>query len=293
MKYLLFIAPIVSIIQYFDPSFFLNSERYYGIDFGDAGYLRRIPSIFTWVDLPFIPSLSIGMVVMFGILVVEYRNNKTLSILLPVAAGIVVFISQMRVAMLTYLIVILVLIVRRISIKLMIYSLVLLVTFTLLINFLAFPLDYFIEKRLKSETAMTRVQAFVVFLHAFPDSPYFGTGGEKTEAVSEGFGNTHQQMHNAHLNIAYHYGIFAFIAHSLFILFLSIRTYKTGKRTKYWPPFVGMICYIAATNTLPSGHFLDPGLILMMVYHKYYVDRHQTMSTSWQRLNPQYKMTGT
>lgn len=273
MKILVIAAAFVSVIQYFMPNFFLYSEKYTGVHTEMQGYARRVPSIFTWGDFLNDTYLAIGFIIFYSIIIYEYKGKRafSVSIIFAIIVGIVVFISQFRVAMLTYLIATISLAYKRISIKTFSYFIILGFAFYLVTNILNFNIGYFVENRLKSETAYTRIDAFRAFFYAFPENPYFGTGGELTESLFEGFGER-ARLHNAHLAIAYYYGIFASIFHTLFIVFLLKKTYKTGKEAKYWPPFVGVICYIAATMTMPRGEFFEPGLIIMMVFNKYYYD---------------------
>lgn len=273
IKILVFTAAAVSIIQYFNASFFANTHIYTGHDDEVIGYARRIMSIFTWGDFNASRYLTIGFVIMYGILIFETKSNKTLHWTIQILVAIVVFTSQARIAMVTFVIATLMLVYNKVSVKNILVIVFSGLAFLVMLNILDFNIDYFIEKRLKSESAYTRLDAFKAFFHAFPEKPFFGTGGIRTEALFDGFGRV-AQMHNAHLNIAYFYGIFAFIFHTLFVFHLTKTTYKTAKKAGYWPPFVGMMVYISATMTMPSGYFLEPGLIIMMVFNKYHYDRY-------------------
>lgn len=278
IKYLIIIAASVSLIQYFIPTFFLNTEVYSGVDILTEGFQRRIPSIFTWGDINASRYLSIGFMIFYGIVYVEYKKSKFYSITIPILAGFVAFTSQFRIAILTYLITTLTLVVRRISIKSIFFVVFFLVSFYVLLDIIKFDFWYFVDNRLKSDSAFTRVEAFKAFAYAFPQSPYFGTGGERSEALFEGFGRV-ARLHNLYLGTAYYYGIFALIAYLLFVISISFKVYKTGVLKSYWPPFIGIICYISATMTMPAGEFFEPGLAFMMVYNKYYYDKRNTILT--------------
>ena len=217
--------------------------------------------------------MAIGFVIMYGILIVEYRNNKTMLIILPIFAAIVTVMSLMRVAMLTFLISTIILVYKKISPKTLVSIAFILIAFYLLFVYLNLDFRAFWQNRIESESALTRIQAFSAFFYAFPEHILWGTGGERTLALFRGFGHV-ARLHNAHLSIAYYYGLFAIIFHTLFIIFLTKKTYKTGKEANYWPPFVGMLCYIAATMTMPRSDFFEPGLIIMMVFNKYYYDQY-------------------
>jgi hypothetical protein len=283
IKILVFAAAAVSIIQYFNASFFANTHIYTGHDDEVIGYARRIMSIFTWGDFNASRYLTIGFVVMYGILIVETKSNKTLHWTIQLLVATVIFTGQARIAMVTFLIATLMLVYNKVSVKNILVIVFSGIAFIVLLNILEFNLDYFVEQRLKSDSAYTRLEAFNAFFHAFPEKPFFGTGGVRTDALFEGFGHV-AQMHNAHLNIAYFYGIFALIFHTLFLYYLTKKTYKTAKEAGYWPPFVGILVYITATMTMPSGYFLEPGLIIMMVFNKYHYDQYLLRKYSSQNM---------
>ncbi len=270
---LIVVAALVSIIQYFRPVFFVYVDKYTLIEkySDEQGYARRIISIFSWGDVSNSQYMSFGLSSLYAIAIYEYRNNPYLKIILTFSMGVISFLSQMRVVMLTFVIAVIILFLRKISIK----GIVLIIVFFSLTNFLIsildFDLNYFYENRMKSETAMTRIDAFRAFYYAFPERPWFGTGGERTESLYQGFGHK-ARMHNFHLGLAYYHGIFALIFHTLALFMLYKRYLFIGKRKGYWPPIIGIVCYVIATFTMPRGEFLEPGMILLMVYNKYYSD---------------------
>ncbi|MFW5803655.1 MAG: O-antigen ligase family protein [bacterium] len=266
-------AAIVSIIQYFYPLFFIYVDKYTGVDAELEGYARRILSIFTWGDLINSQYMSIGFIALYGIMLYEFKSMRNILIIIVLSAGIVVFLSQYRVAMLTYLITSVFLLFKKLSLKTVFSVAVIIVLFNFLLSYLHFNLNYFIEERLQSDSALTRIDAFSAFFHAFPESPFFGTGGLRTDALFEGLGRT-GRLHNAYLATAYYYGAFALIAYGLTIIFLLRKTYLTGKRADYWPPFVGMLCFVVAIATMPSGSFFLPGIVFMLIFNKYYYDRY-------------------
>lgn len=270
MKYLIYIAFTVSIIQYFSYSFFVNPNYAYKYDI--VGYARRIPSIYTWGGFNWSKGISICLIAMYGILVYEFKNNRRLTFLIVVLTAGVVFLSQMRAAMLTFTISSILLVFNKLSLRNTVLITGFLIFSYFVIDFLDFNVHYFVEERLKSESANTRITAFYTFFESFPDNPYFGTGGVLNENLFNAYG-FEAQLHNAHLAIAYYYGIFTFIFHTLFIIVLSVKTYKTGNLIGYWPPFTAMMVYILATMTMPSGDFLLPGLLIVLIMNKYVNER--------------------
>lgn len=273
-------AALVSVVQYYNPVFFLNFEKYSGAgNIALEGFERRIVSIFSWGDLMNTQYMAIGFAIFYGILIKENERRRIISVAMPIMVGLVMLLSGYRVGMLTFLITTISLYYKKLSVKPALIIATTLIFINVSLSFLNFDKNYFIESRLKSETAFTRIDAFKAFAYAFPKKPYFGTGGEREKALFEGFGGV-ARMHNVHLNIAYYFGIFAFLAHSIFLLYLFMRTYTTGKFAGYWPPFVGLICYLAASFTTPRAEFFEPGLVMMMVFNKYHMDRYQTGITN-------------
>lgn len=274
--YLIIFAAVVSFIQYFRAHFFINTETYL-TDFGyvdKIGYERRVLSIFTWGDFMNTSYMAIGFIIFYGILVTEMRKGGR-KIFITVLTLIVIFLSQYRVAYLTFLIMTLALYFRKIMFKPIIQISFVIVAMMLIVSFLQFNVDYFVEERLASESALTRIDAVKAFFYAFPQNPFFGTGGVRTEALFQGYGHV-AQLHNGFLAILFYYGILASIFHTLFIVSLFKKTLKTARTASYWPPFIGMICYVAGTVTLPGVNFYIPGLIFMMVFNKYYYDKFIT-----------------
>jgi len=275
MTYLVLSAFGVSIIQYFSSSFFLNPS--YGYREEIVGYARRVPSIYTWGGFSYTRGVSICLIAMFGILVYEYRKNRKLTYLLIFCTTGIVFLSQLRAAMLAFLVSLVFLVFNRLSVRNTVLIVGTFIGLYFIIDFLDFNFKYFVEERLMSESATSRITAITSFLAAFPENPYFGTGGLLTERLFDTYG-FRAQIHNAHLAIAYYYGIFAFIFHTVFIILLTVKTFKTGRSIGYWPPFTAMIVYILATMTMPTGEFLLPGLIFVLVLNKYYTEKKINLS---------------
>ena len=107
---------------------------------------------------------------------------------MPIMVGLVMLLSGYRVGMLTFLITTISLYYKKLSVKSALIIATTLIFINVSLSFLNFDKNYFIESRLKSETAFTRIDAFKAFAYAFPKKPYFGTGGEREKALFEGFG---------------------------------------------------------------------------------------------------------
>ncbi len=289
MLFLLFTAVIVSILQYFSASFLQFTGQRTSNAIETIGFYRRIPSIFAWGDFIKSTYVATGFVIIYGILLIEYSMHKILMYVLPIIVGTVVFLHQLRAAMISYLIITLFIYFKKLSFKSLTYIVIIWIGFEIMIRFLGFDVDYFVENRLKSESAGTRIEAINAFLYAFPKNPLFGTGGVRTEALFEGYGRV-TRLHNGHLAMTYYYGLIAFIPYLWFLILLTKKTYRTAKYVNYRLPFLGVIVLVLVSSTMPRVTFFLPGIIYMMVFNKYYFDKYLLKNAS---INKQNKNTYT
>ncbi|MGB4536013.1 MAG: hypothetical protein WBI34_07580, partial [Tenuifilaceae bacterium] len=111
-------AALVSVVQYYNPVFFLNFEKYSGAgNIALEGFERRIVSIFSWGDLMNTQYMAIGFAIFYGILIKENERRRILSVAMPIMVGLVMLLSGYRVGMLTFLITTILLYYKRLSIK--------------------------------------------------------------------------------------------------------------------------------------------------------------------------------
>lgn len=272
MKYLIYFAAITSVIQYFNHSFIVNIKTHYGLDDNIVGYARRIYSIFTWGDHIGTRYFAVGLIIFYSIVLVENLGKTRTKILIIISVGIVVLLSQTRVAMVTYIISTLLLASSRFSFKNIIYIILLLLAIDLFINLINFDFDYFFTNRLQSDSVNTRIEAFYHFAEVFPQNPFWGTGKILTNELYKIYGRA-TRIHNGFLIIPFTYGIFAAFFYYLFLIHLGIRLYSTARKSKYYASFVGFICFITANFAVNINHFIEPGLVFMIIFNKYFDDR--------------------
>ena len=274
MRMTIYLAAIVSIVQYFYPSFLVNTVKYTGIDIEAVGYERRIVSIFTWGDGLFSQYLGIGIPIMYAILLFENLSKKKHPLILAAATGIVIFLSQARFAMVNYLLVTLAwfisLLPTRNRKQALLIASMLFIVFNVSIDMLKFDYNYFLNERIQSETYMTRIEAFYAAADQIPQNMLFGTGGVITEGLYRFYGRL-TRIHNGFLGLWYFYGVFAAFAYYIFIFFLMRELVRGARKTHYWGSVVGMICFLFSNFTLDKTNFIEPGLMMMMIFHHYYL----------------------
>lgn len=126
------------------------------------------------------------------------------------------------------------------------------------------------KKQLEDKSASTRLLAFVMFAKFFPQNPIFGTGGIQTDALKRSLGGRSSQIHVGFLSLFYYYGIVGGVFYLAFLFYLIKRLLFIAKRTKYWGSFYAMLTFITANLTLVSFDMYRMGIILAIVFHKYY-----------------------
>lgn len=278
-SWLIIIAALVSAIQYFYPNFLINNIRQELSDVQTAGFQRRIGSIFTWGDHGY--SIGLGVPIIFSILAAAYYNRKRALFLLSVTTGIVILLVQSRYAMVNYLIVLIWVYRKYFTIKRIGVGIGIIVAFTLsfilFIEIIGFDLQYFYKERVQSQTYQTRIEAFYAFENQFPKNPIWGTGGLVTTDLIK-FYRRQTRIHNGYLSILYYYGIIGGIFYFSFLFLLVKKLFITARKSQYWGAFIGILCFLFTNFTLDINHFIEPGLIFMMVMNKYYRDKAKNHS---------------
>lgn len=277
MRYTVYLAAVVSIIQYFIPDFLVNTGKYVGLDAQTEGYERRITSFFTWGDGIFSQYLGIGLPAMYAILLFEKESRRKYTPYVAAAVGITIFLSQARFAMVNFLIVTLLWFVTALPSKnrknAIIMVVLMILAFNVVIEVLDFDFDYFVTNRVESETYMTRIEAFYAAADQIPQNLYFGTGGVLTEGLYRFYGRL-TRIHNGYLSLWYFYGLFAAITYYMFVFLLIRQLVKGARLTGYWGSVVAMVCFVFSNFTTDKTNFIEPGLILMMVFHYYYIQKY-------------------
>lgn len=281
-KITVILAAIASVIQIFDHSF-LAAYDYYGksdkmLDLNI--YQFRRASIFGFINdnevgLSFLPLLA----VLIGLLLYKRRKNYIPFLLM---GGVVAFLTNSRYVMIGFVIITLqILVVNKAKISNVFkYSLLAFVVFFILylsLIYLGYNIQDWIDERLFAEgdiTKITRYGAFINFGIFFPQTPVFGTGMyliDEIRQASHAIGSS--MIHVGYLSHLVSYGIVGSFFLFGFWLLLVKKLYKTAKLTNYWGSFFAFLIYLWAQTTFPNYSIFFYGLILALVFDKYYQDK--------------------
>ena len=153
------------------------------------------------------------------------------------------------------------------------YFITLLTLLILAMKLLGFDIQRFVEKRLMSDDALTRVLAFEVFFEVFPDNPIFGTGGVDTEKMVRLLGGMSSQIHVGFLKLFYYYGLIGGLLYISFMVSFLIRLRKMAKYSGYWGGFFAILIFFIANLTLfeLSLFYYGPILAIIFANHFYFV----------------------
>ena len=289
----LVIAAIVIIFQYFDPYFFFNKAIFFDENVQNERQLntylstsstllnsstKRVLlqgyrfSIYSWISEP---SIGVDGIAIFSILFGSRFFLKSQNRILLISGAILSFLSSSRWIMLNFLVTSFQSVIsegklwRRVFTYFLGLIFVLAAGFFLLPVLLGFDIQQFIEKRLLSQSASSRIFAFYVFSEVFPSNPIFGTGGGETKEVLQLIKGISSQIHVGWLKIFYHFGIVgAFFWISAFVFLLSELRLR-ARRTEYWGPYFAFLAFAIANLTLVSFHYFYHGLVLAMIFSRY------------------------
>ncbi|MBC8035154.1 MAG: hypothetical protein H7Y03_13470 [Chitinophagaceae bacterium] len=143
--------------------------------------------------------------------------------------------------------------------------------------------DRFLETSqggLENGAASSRLLAFEVFGNLYPEYPVLGKGnlqwGEGAEGdleLSTMLRGRSSQIHVGYLSLFYWYGMAGALLFLAFLFFMLKKMKATARRWDYWGPYWGMMGFVFANLTLVHLNINVPGLILCLVYNKYYEQR--------------------
>ena len=131
-----------------------------------------------------------------------------------------------------------------------------------------------LEKESEMGSAKTRITSYEVFLIVFPEHPWLGVGPKTRDDVIRLLNDETPIIHIGYLSYLYYYGICG-----CFFLFLSIyhllkRAWSVGRQYNFWGSFYGLITFCLANLTFIYFNFCEMGIIIAIIYLKYYNDKH-------------------
>ncbi|RPD94359.1 hypothetical protein EGM88_12330 [Aureibaculum marinum] len=129
-------------------------------------------------------------------------------------------------------------------------------------------------------SASSRILAFTAFSQVYMDNPILGRGnvkygmagtGEQDSKLKKILGGKSSQLHVGYLSLLYIYGLVGGIFFLGFIYLILKRLYKNAEKTGYYGPFVAFLGFALANLTLVTFTFFEMGLILALLFNKFYL----------------------
>ncbi len=277
---LVLISLVVSVIQIKSVTFFISPEIKNNP--GTITYLEqhRNFSVFSWIS---INSLGISFPILVAILLSFSSTDKNRSPVVIFSSMIISFLTRARYVMISTIVAISQLFfVKKVETRKKIYLLVLILVFVGLLIFIANTYDFniqqiisnrILERRTGGKSAGARLASLEVFLQVFPQQPWFGVGPQTRFDVLQLLKGITTSIHVGYLSYLYYYGIAG--ASLLFIsLYLMLkRAWTAGKKYQFWGSFFGIVSFCLANATLTYFNLNEIGIIMAMIYLKYYNDK--------------------
>ena len=292
----LVIAALVSIIQISDPLFFFNDSElqqglsydrlqyyYANLDEDQTNATSRFFKGYRYSIYSWITGLSVGIdaLAVFSLLMGIQKTTAIKRGVFVIAAGLISFLSSSRWIMLNFVIVAsqnAFLKGNRIFniVKYLLYAALFLFIIGTLANIVGLDIQKFVQERLLSSSAGTRIYAFEVFFKVFGDHPIFGTGGEDTEEMIRLITGRTSQIHVGYLKLFYYYGIVGGLIYLSFLGALFLQLWYRARASHYWGSFIAMTAFAVANLTLVELDLFYHGLLLALIFSNNLVNESMT-----------------
>jgi len=285
----LFIAFVVIIIQQFGNRMFFVDPIFHDVLTSREYSNTRFPSIYSWIGSAGIMGLCFFPVL--GLQISHHLKNNFKGVFYLFLIGAVVsFISKSRFIMLNYLFLLfLIPIYKGFNFKVFLKYTIIIILFAFSAyqgsKMIGLDTDRIIRERILEQnrggmiegSAGTRILAFKVFKKLYFKNPIIGKGqfhrsvktSTDTELLQELHGRS-SQIHVGYLSLFYFYGLIGGVIYLIFLYHISKHTYAIGISTKYWGPFFAIMQFLLTNLTGVYFHMFIIGLVLSMVYYKYY-----------------------
>jgi O-antigen ligase len=123
---------------------------------------------------------------------------------------------------------------------------------------------------ISTSSAGARITSYNVFIQKFPEHPWFGVGPHTREDVAALLGEGVPLIHVGYLSYLYYYGVVGCFFIFLSLALLLLRAFMVGLRFKFWGSFYGLMAFSLANATFVYFNFNEAGIILAIVYLRYY-----------------------
>lgn len=284
IKITVILAAVVSVIQIFDIKFLYAGDYYHTEDdikqVGYNIYTYRRASIFGFIDqnavgLAFIPLLS----VLTGYMLLNKEKYIWLYLFL---GGIVAFLTNSRYIIIGFIIVIFqIIMVYKVRtagyVKFVFIAFIGFFFIYQVLYFSGYNFQDWFKTRLFAEgsiTETTRYKAVGNFLIFFPNSPILGSGelSKKAIVASQKVGSSH--IHVGYLSHLVMYGVVGCFFLFGYWYLLVKKMHKTAKRSTYWGSYFAFLVFLWSFATMSQSSIFFYGLIIAMVFDKYYSDKY-------------------
>jgi hypothetical protein len=286
----LFIAFAVSIIQQFGNRLFFVDPVCYAYLSAESYSDTRIPSIYTWVG--WIASLGLCFFPILGLTIAHHlKNNYKGLFYLFFIGAVVAFFSKSRYIYVNFMLLFLLIpVYRGLNIGSFFRYVTIFVFFLFSMYYgskmIGMDTDKIINERILEKNkggmlkgdAGTRIFAFKVFNKLYFKNPIFGKGflhafgpgrSKDYELVRTLMGRS-SQIHVGYLSLFYYYGLVGGLIFLLFLYAITRETYIGAKATLQWGPFFAILQYLLVNLTGVILNLFVMGIIISLVYHRYY-----------------------
>jgi O-antigen ligase len=130
-----------------------------------------------------------------------------------------------------------------------------------------------LEKSTGFGSAKARIESLNVFLKIFPENPWFGVGPQTGIDVLQLLRGITTSIHVGYLSYLYFYGIIGAMFVFLTLFFLLKDSFEIGKKFLFWGSFYGLLSFCFANLTFSYFNFSEVGIVLAVVYMRYYKER--------------------
>jgi hypothetical protein len=282
------IALIVSVIQIKFNTFFISTEVIQNLQ--NAFYFNehRNNSIFSWIN---INSVGITFPILISLLLASSGIKRNIIPIVLLVGIIVSFLTKARYVMISTIVVISQLFfTKNIDIRKKIYILLLIIVFIATLIFLGNAYDLnlqqivnnrILEKETGMGSARARLASLEVFLQVFPAHPWLGVGPQTGFDVLQLLRGVTTSIHVGYLSYLYYYGIFGSLLVFISLFYLLKDAWIVGRKILFWGSFYGLLSFCFANVTFVYFNFSEIGIILAVIYLKYYKEKISTeLSTS-------------
>ncbi|TAJ12490.1 O-antigen ligase domain-containing protein [Marinilabiliaceae bacterium JC017] len=150
------------------------------------------------------------------------------------------------------------------------------------LEFFEVDVEGYIQGRLLSASAGTRILAWEIFNQYFWDRPFFGTGVHLTDQVVVALAGRSSQIHVGYLAHLFSYGLIGSLLVFGFWGSIIYRFYVTARNTGFWGSFLGFLGFLWANVTLVYYNIFLHGIMLAFLFDAYY--RQKNMITEKEKI---------